>query len=146
MPPEPPAEPLDRLLVRVGQALQRFRQRAAAEQGLSATALEVLAVLAEHDALSHRDLAGKVRLTPATLTPVLDALENTGSVARVRDTGDRRVVRISITVPGRERCAGAVEAVTQVMSRLPAPAPEHERAIRAHVHRLLDALELDDDP
>src|SRR5690606_14380744 len=93
-------EPLVRLLVRAGAALQRYTRSAAAAHGLSATALEVLGALVELGEVSQRDLAGHLRLAPATLTPVLDGLERAGSVTRVRDGVDRRVVRAAITPRG----------------------------------------------
>jgi DNA-binding MarR family transcriptional regulator len=140
----PATDPLDRLLVRTGLALQRVTRKAAAAHGLSATALDVLAALAELDEraeLSHRDLAGYLRLAPATLTPVLDGLEAEGALNRVRDAADRRVVRVSITPHGRERHAAAAAGVAAAVAALPAPVSEHAAVIRAHLVVLLDAME-----
>jgi DNA-binding MarR family transcriptional regulator len=139
--PGPATEPLDRLLVRTGLTLQRFTRRAAAAHGLSATALDVLAALVELDELSHRDLAGHLRLAPATLTPVLDMLEAAGALTRVRDGVDRRVVRVSITPAGRERYAAAAAGVAGVVAGLPEPSPEQEALIRAHLLGLLQAMD-----
>jgi DNA-binding MarR family transcriptional regulator len=142
--PERSTEPLDQLLVRAGQALRRFTQRAAAAHGLSATGLEVLAALAELDnleELSQRDLAGRLRLAPATLTPVLDALEAEGALARARDRTDRRLVRISITPRGRELCAAAAAGVAEALAGLPEPSPEQAVLIRTHLLDLLDAVD-----
>jgi DNA-binding MarR family transcriptional regulator len=137
-------EPLDRLLVRTGLALQRVTRKAAAAHGLSATALDVLGALVELDdrhELSHRDLAGHLRLAPATLTPVLDGLEAEGALNRVRDAADRRVVRVSITPHGREWHAAAAAGVATAVAALPAPATDHAAVIRAHLVGLLDAIE-----
>jgi DNA-binding MarR family transcriptional regulator len=142
--PGPASEPLDRLLVRTGLALQRVTRKAAAAHGLSATALDVLAALVELDELSHRDLAGHLRLAPATLTPVLDALEAEGALNRVRDAADRRVVRVSITRHGRERHATVAAGVAAAVAALPEPPPGHAAVIRAHLVRLLDAMECAD--
>ena len=141
MQPGPGTESLERLLVRTAQALQRCARRTAAAHGLTATALEVLGVLVVHDAPSQRDLAGHLRLAPATLTPVLDALEAQGALIRVRDAVDRRVVRVSVTARGREWCAEATADVEQVLAGLPRPAPEHAALVRAHLLALLDALD-----
>jgi DNA-binding MarR family transcriptional regulator len=142
--PGPATEPLDQLLVRAGQALRRFTQRAAAAHGLSATGLEVLAALAEldeFDELSHRDLAGRLRLAPATLTPVLDALEAEGALTRARDRADRRLVRVCITQRGRERHAAAAAGVAEALAWLPEPSPEQAALIRMHLLSLLDAVD-----
>lgn len=141
MHPGPVTEPLDRLLVRTGLALQRFTRRAAAAHGLSATALDVLAALVELDELSHRDLAGHLRLAPATLTPVLDTLEAAGALTRVRDGVDRRVVRVSITPAGRERYAVVAAGVAEAVAGLPEPQPDQEALIRAHLLGLLHAVD-----
>ncbi|OLT06378.1 hypothetical protein BJF90_16340 [Pseudonocardia sp. CNS-004] len=147
VPAEPVSEPLDRLIVRAGLAVQRLTRRVAAAYGLSATALDVLAALDELDGLdgldglSHRDLAGRLRLAPATLTPVLDLLEGEGALARVRDGADRRVVRISITRRGRERYAVAAAGVAAAVAALPEPPPGHAAPIRAHLIGLLDAAD-----
>jgi DNA-binding MarR family transcriptional regulator len=139
--PGPSAEPLDQLLVRAGQALRRFTQRAAAAHGLSATGLEVLAALAVLDDLSQRDLAGRLRLAPATLTPVLDALEAESALTRARDRTDRRLVRISITQRGRELHAAAAAGVAEALGGLPEPSPEQAVLIRTHLLSLLDAVD-----
>jgi DNA-binding MarR family transcriptional regulator len=139
--PEPGTESLERLLVRTAQALQRCTRRTAGEHGLTTAALEVLGVLAAHDAPSQRDLAGHVGLAPATLTPVLDALEARGALVRERDAADRRVVRVSVTGYGRELCAEATAAVERVLATLPRPGPDRAGVVRAHLLELLDALD-----
>jgi DNA-binding MarR family transcriptional regulator len=136
-------EPLDRLLVRAGQAVQRITRRVSAEHGTSATALAVLGVLVEHEAPSQRELAGHLGLAPATLTPVLDALEADGDVTRVRDGADRRAMRLEITDRGRARHARVAACVAEAALALPRPAPQHEAIIRAHLLAVLAAAERD---
>jgi DNA-binding MarR family transcriptional regulator len=139
----PGTEPLDRLLIRAGQALQRVNRRVAAEHGTTATGLAVLGVLVEREAPSQRELAGHLRLAPATLTPVLDTLEAAGDVMRVRDGADRRAVRLEITDLGRARYARAAAGVTEAVDALPRPSPEHAAIIRGHLLALLDATDRD---
>jgi DNA-binding MarR family transcriptional regulator len=133
-----PAPPLEVLLPRVGAAVARHRRRLTARHGLTPTAVEVLAAL-DCDASSQRDLAARVGLSPATLTPVLDALEGAGHVRRERDRNDRRFARLHRTSSGQERLAAA----TRGHARLPRPAPEHEPAIRAYLLAVLAAAEAD---
>lgn len=133
--------PLDALLVRVGSAAARYRRRAAAARGMTSTAFGVLGVLGERDRLSHRELAGRLGVTPATLTPVVDALESTGDVQRMRDHDDRRIVRLTITATGRERWTSASTAVRRdAERRLPRPAPAAEAAIRHYLIAVLAAV------
>lgn len=58
--------------------------------------------LAERDRLSVRELGERVELTPATVTQMLDVLQEAGLVSRQRSDEDRRVVFSSLTEHGRE--------------------------------------------
>ncbi len=138
MPAHVPEVPLEELVARAGAAVDRHRRRIAAGHGLTPTAIAVLAALDEkaRPAPSHRELAGRVALTPATLTPVLDALEAAGEVVRRRDGVDRRVVRLHRTAAGRARLARATP-----VSGLPRPAPEVEPAVRAYLLAVLAAAD-----
>jgi MarR family transcriptional regulator, organic hydroperoxide resistance regulator len=138
-------EPLEVLLSRAGAAAMRHRRRLAAAYGLTPTAIAVLAAL-ETDAEPHaatspsqRELAGRLGLSPATLTPVLDALENAGEIRRERDRVDRRVVRVQPTAAGRARLVRA-----QTPTRLPRPDPELEPAVRAYLLAVLAAVEAEE--
>lgn len=153
MPDDPAQPPLEVLLERVGAAVARHRRRSAAAHGLTPTAMAVLAALggggadgpddpdrvrssvAAADAPSHRELAGRLGLSPATLTPVLDALEAAGEVRRERDSADRRVVRLHGTTAGRIRLARAPS------TRLPQTDPEVAPAVRAWLLAVLAAAE-----
>ena len=79
-------------------------------------------------------------LSPATLTPVLDALEMSGHVRRDRDYTDRRVVRLRRTAAGTKRLAAVCREPAQT---LPQPAPEHEPAVRAYLLAVLAASDPD---
>ena len=139
--PDPQLMPLVRLLSRTGQAVVRYTSRTIAAHGLTATAMGVLGVLADTGAVSHRELSGKLGIAPATLTPVVDALEAAGDLARERDAADRRVVRLWITPSGRERLEevhGTV--VTAFQARLPAPAPGDAEVVRAYLLAVLAAV------
>ena len=137
----PELMPLGKLLPWVGTAVSRRFQQLVAQHGMSPTAFSVLGVLGHHDALSHRELAGHLGLTPATLTPVIDTLEEAGAVRRSRDRTDRRVVRLSITPAGQERLlATFAHVAAQFRERMPHPTPEHERIIRAYLTAVLAAV------
>jgi DNA-binding MarR family transcriptional regulator len=139
--PDPQLMPLVRLLSRTGQAVVRYTSRTIATHGLTTTAMGVLGVLADTGAVSHRELSGKLGVAPATLTPVVDALEAAGELARERDPADRRVVRVWITSSGRERLAKVHgDVVTAFRARLPAPAPRDAEIIRAYLLAVLAAV------
>ena len=60
-----------------------------------------LASLAEHS-LTSRDLSKQLRVEPATLVPVIDALERDGFVTRGHDPDDRRRTPLSLTQHGQD--------------------------------------------
>ncbi len=137
---DPESTGLAELLTRAGQAVGRFQRRAAAAHGLSTTAMGVLAALSRSAGTSHRELAARLGVSPATLTPVVDALDAAGDLTRHRDPGDRRVVRLSITGSGRARIAAASAAVeSAVAERM--PATEHAAAVREHLLAVLTAFD-----
>ncbi|MBW0135981.1 MarR family transcriptional regulator [Pseudonocardia abyssalis] len=134
--PVPP--PLDLLLPQAGQAVDRLLRRVVAAHGLTPTSLGVLGVLARGRPAAHRELAAGLGVAPATLTPVVDALERAGQVVRVRDAVDRRIVRVCVTDAGRGCYLAAFTAVARDLRRhVPPPPP----AVRAYLHSVLAALD-----
>ena len=61
----------------------------------------LLSVLRREGATTASNLAQAADLAPATVTEMVDALLGAGLVERVRDTEDRRIVRVSLTPRGR---------------------------------------------
>jgi DNA-binding MarR family transcriptional regulator len=83
-------------------AQRRLRGRDAhAPGGLSFAQLRVLTALDEEDGVPAGRLAERAGVTPATVTGMLDILEEQGVVIRVRSRDDRRVVLARLTDDGR---------------------------------------------
>ncbi|MHB8584612.1 MAG: MarR family winged helix-turn-helix transcriptional regulator [Thermoplasmatota archaeon] len=57
----------------------------------------------EGDAMTPRALASCMRVTPATISTTLNALEEAGLIERARESADRRVVHLRVTPKGREK-------------------------------------------
>jgi DNA-binding MarR family transcriptional regulator len=131
--------PLEVLLPRVGAAVARHHRRIAARHRLTPTAVAVLAALGPGDPPSHRDLAARIGLSPATLTYVLDRLEKTGDVRRERNLVDRRVVHVHRTAAGGARLVDA----HQPDGRLPRLSPATEQAVRRWLLEVFSAAEAD---
>ena len=90
---------------RVFRALNRLRGRDThlGSSELSHAQFELLAELDERGELSLGELAAAARLTPATVTPMLDHLADRGQVERLRSQTDRRVVVSRLTRKGRRQ-------------------------------------------
>ncbi|SCL18688.1 MarR family winged helix-turn-helix transcriptional regulator [Micromonospora inyonensis] len=98
--------PLGRLLVVAGHLVaQRWNRRLTEEYGLTQAGLATLMTLDRHGAMTHRAVAERCFVRPATLTGIVDTLERDGLVSRQRDETDRRAVRLAITPAGREKIA-----------------------------------------
>ncbi len=87
---------------RVFRALSRVRGRDTHLVGgeLSHAQFELLVELSEHGELPAGELAAAARLTPATVTQMLDHLADRGHVERARSKSDRRVVVSRLTRKG----------------------------------------------
>jgi DNA-binding MarR family transcriptional regulator len=68
-------------------------------------------------------LAQRERVTPAAITKLVAALEESGLARRTRDSVDRRVVHVEATEQGRARLeqgrADRVRAVAELLRGLP---------------------------
>ncbi len=91
------------------QALRRLQQdaevhakRLARFGGLTPVQLMILKVLQEEGRLTASALSRRVSLTPATLSGLLDRLEERGLLERQRDVQDRRRQWLLISGTGRE--------------------------------------------
>lgn len=147
--PEPPPDqlPLGRLVSLAGGAVRDRYRRTVARHGVTGTALGVLGVLRGDGGLSQREVAGRAGVTPATLTPVLDALEREGRIRRERDRADRRVVRLWITDDGLALLRSVLaEVAVAYRDRMPHPPPDQERIIRDYLLAVLTATGRDPGP
>jgi len=79
----------------------RGRETRCAPGELSDAQYGLLFGLREHETLPTSELAFLADLSPATATGMLDGLEASGLVSRVRSDRDRRVVLTSLTERGR---------------------------------------------
>jgi DNA-binding MarR family transcriptional regulator len=81
---------------RTGAVMQLITQAAADRIGINGTDLNCLNILALTGAMTAGELAKATGLTTASITGVLDRLEESGFVRRERDAADRRRVIIQL--------------------------------------------------
>ncbi len=84
-------------------ARMRGRDTHLAGSEISHAQFELLIELDERGELSAGELALAARISPATVTQLLDGLADSGHVERIRSDSDRRVVIARLTPLGRAR-------------------------------------------
>ncbi len=94
-------ESLDHLLAQVCK-LHHARAHALLEAlGLYRGQPPVLFALWEQEGLAHTELARRLRVTPATITKMIQRMEKAGFVERRPDPEDQRISRVYLTDAGR---------------------------------------------
>jgi MarR family transcriptional regulator, organic hydroperoxide resistance regulator len=129
---------------RVFRGLSRLRGRDTHLGGseLSHAQFELLIELHERGALPAGELAVAARLTPATVTQMLEHLAEQGHVERVRSEVDRRVVVSKLTPSGRRKIAAKRRAWQERWERALAGVDADElRAATEVLRRLGDLFE-----
>ena len=87
----------------------RGRETHLADGALGHAQHELLANLRDHGPLSASDLAGAAKLSPATVSQMLDHLAASGYVERIRSETDRRVVVTTLTPVGEGQLTARTE-------------------------------------
>ena len=124
------------------------RLEAWVELGLTMTQLRVLFLLRTEDGASAGAMAESLKVTPSTLTRIVDRLVRQRLVRRETDDGDRRLVRHYVSTRGAstveelERSGRA--RMNEVMDRLSAPQLERLVLALEDLTAALDAQEAED--
>lgn len=122
--------------------LDSASKRMLRDVGISSPQRVVLRLLALEGGRSPGDLARRMRHHPATISTLLNRLEEAGYVERRHSTEDRRRSMVVVTRRGRalgQRTAGTIEArLERVLAELPA---EDVRTCLAILDTVVDALD-----
>jgi DNA-binding MarR family transcriptional regulator len=106
--------------------------------GLTHPQYLVMLALWEESPLRVSEIARRLSLEPATLSPLLKRLEAAGLVDRRRDTGDDRAVAVALTPAGRRLRRRAERIPPAVIDRLGMDVAELED-IRDRLTHLIEA-------
>lgn len=119
-------------LLRLTRRVHRIQTRHMEQAGLGITPAQsrLLRVLAQYGSPpSMADLARHLEVVPRAVTTLVDGLESGGTVRRVPDPGNRRVIRIELTDEGR----GTVKELHRVRrvaaEEILAPLNDHQRDV-----------------
>lgn len=98
-------------LMRAAESVTSRTSRVTAGANLTVSQFGVLEVLYHKGPLCQRDIAAKILKSTGNMTLVIDNLEKSGLVRRVRDNEDRRFLTIHLTAAGTELIAKVFVAV-----------------------------------
>jgi DNA-binding MarR family transcriptional regulator len=98
------------------RATDLYSRQLSKKSGLTAPQLLVLQAIQELGAVAISKLSTKVSLSQATVTNILDRLENRGLVARHRSHSDKRVVHATLTEEGEAKIVTAPQPLQDVFS------------------------------
>jgi len=143
--PPNPEDTIERTIRLYGRALALVdpsRLEAWVGLGLTMTQLGVLFLLRREVGAPAGLLAERLRVTPSTLTRIVDRLVRLNLVRRQEDSDDRRLVRHYLTPEGarslEEMARTARNYLTQILRRLP---PEKLDRLQEALQDLLQAAE-----
>lgn len=101
---ESPVEAARSLISEMLAVFDPLRFRAWADQGLTTAQLRVLFMVREQPGVTAGELAGRLAVTPPTISGIVDRLVRLGLMRREDDASDRRLVRSQLTAAGEESC------------------------------------------
>lgn len=116
-----------RALRQIVRAIDLHSRAMLQQHGLTAPQLATLLEISRLQPVSTGTLAAEIHLGSATLTGILDRLEERGLVRRTRHAEDRRSVLLSLTPQGAELFACAPSQLCEAFSTRLAELPEWEQ-------------------
>jgi DNA-binding MarR family transcriptional regulator len=112
--------------------------------GLTHPQYLVMLALWEQAPLKVGELARRLSLEPATLSPLLKRLEVSGMITRDRDPRDERALAVSLTAKGSKARRQALRVPPAIIDKLGMPLEDLE-SLRDTLTRLIDATRHEQD-
>jgi len=120
-------------LTRSVQAIHAHLADLRISDGITLSQFAVLEALLHCGPLCQKDLAGKLLVSGANMTKVIDVLERDDLVKRIRSREDRRYISVTLTSAGQKKISGLfprhVQDVVRTFSTLSAREQESLRII-----------------
>lgn len=124
---------IDELLRGVGAILRKRGRDILSNFEITNPQFDALLVLRDYGDLTMGELCAKMYLACSTATDLIDRMERNGLIERVRDTADRRVIRLKVLPKGEAVIDEVLEArqgyLASILSEL--DAADKERLIGA---------------
>jgi DNA-binding MarR family transcriptional regulator len=120
-------------LRRVGETLALCQDSIYRKYGLTSEQFAVLAALKSRGPLRPSDLASLLERRPNSMSTQVDRMVKAGLVVRRRDTKDRRVVRVFMTINGETRIGPAIVAGWEHINKVLSTVSENDRRSLASI-------------
>jgi DNA-binding MarR family transcriptional regulator len=137
-------------LRRIIRAVDMHSRRLIHKTGLSSPQLVLLQIMGQGETVTAGELARRASLSQATVTTILDRLEDRGLVQRKRSTDDKRRVHVALTDKGRDALSTAPRLLQDHFVTSFAALPDWEQhlliASLERVAHMMDAADLDASP
>jgi DNA-binding MarR family transcriptional regulator len=137
-------------LRRIIRAVDLHSRRLIQKTGLSGPQLVLLQIMGQGETVTAGELARRASLSQATVTTILDRLEERGLVSRKRSTDDKRRVHVALTDPGSAALVAAPRLLQDNFVKAFAALPDWEQhlliASLERVAQMMNAADLDASP
>ena len=120
-------------------ALTRAYRNALESTGITYTQYLVMLALWENNKLTVKNVADRLDLDSASLTPILKRLEVAGFLVRQRNKTDERVVEISLTDKGQALQDEVANIQKRVACQTGLPPDEFE-VLKSSLHKLVETM------
>jgi DNA-binding MarR family transcriptional regulator len=129
------------LLAQFGQAYRIMSEAFMEQAGVHRAQATLLCRLFVQDGLSQSEIAEQLSVQGATMTQMLQRMEEAGFVVRRRDPEDNRLVRVYLTDEGRDKERSIVRQFMNLQEALFAGMSDVERVLfRRMLKQLLDTM------
>lgn len=146
-------EKYEQLLVSIRQVIRAIdihSKKLSKQSGLTGPQLMVMKKISELDAPMAKQVAQEINLSPATVTSIIDRLENRDLVTRQRSQTDKRKVELYLSEAGALLLQGAPKPLQEhFIKRYQALEPWKQTQLLSSVEQIasmMDAEELDAAP
>ena len=116
------------LLAQISQEYRHLSDRLMEQIGMHRAPAAVLCRLFLQDGLTQSELASQLSIQGASVTQVLQRMEEAGWVRRERDVEDNRLVRVYLTAKGREKERSITDQFMKLQDAVFAGIAPRERA------------------
>ena len=129
------------LLAKFAQSYRALSDAFMDQIAMHRTQAMVLCRLFVQDGMTQSEIAQQLAVQGATITDILQRMEEAGFVSRMRDPDDNRLVRVYLTDMGREKERFIMEQFLKLESAIFAGFDDRERAqLRAYLNRALNNM------